>query len=90
MLRLKRVVLIVTSDRRASLSNFTQLSYLQCLLAHVVSVISNFIEAEVQEVESKGKRQEPAATIVVGPAGEEFVSSVTLLESGGLSSFAGV
>ncbi|CAK9883045.1 unnamed protein product [Sphagnum jensenii] len=54
VVQLKGVTNVVISDNITSLSASMQLGFLQCLIAHIVSVVANYIDAEARLTQKFG------------------------------------
>ncbi|GBG64136.1 hypothetical protein CBR_g40583 [Chara braunii] len=67
VIQVKAVATAMTSDRNPSSLIFTQLTFLQLLLAHVISIVANFVEAELNhqsrysETRSSSPRSRPGS-----------------------------
>lgn len=53
-MQLKGITNVVISDNITSLSASMQLGFLQCLIAHIVSVVANYIDAEARLTQKFG------------------------------------
>lgn len=51
VVRLKSLANSVSANARPSLATYTQLTFLQCLLAHIVSVAANYVDAHMRAIQ---------------------------------------